>query len=381
MVSKRFTKSLWRRALLVQAFFCLWLGGCYGGAAYLAGADMVNLDDSQLASVSGQALLSADRLVVPGAGAPAVDAGLTFYRMSMDATVALNANINHLQLGCGGINNYITVGCDVDLQYVSFMGGNGSGGPSTAVTSDFTLTRPYVELAIKNDGSPNREVVGFNLGSQNALGFLSVGRRYDNGRTNQEVTGTTCNTGNPVTCHSGINTISGYLNTHFSGSVPVTVNILGIVDSETGTFDTTLPITGTRLSTVHAPGVPLSLSGGFLSFIGISQAYTNLIENLRFIHGFGISNSSGGATANFGISFQRQQVAFPTYDKTGYNQIANTGWWFNVPSVQITGIQGNAVNTDLAGALAALNSPGLAQQNIELNQTPTANCYGSAKFC
>jgi hypothetical protein len=365
-----------RRLLLLQIFFCLWLGGCQG--SYMAGADMVSLDDQQMSAVNGQALLSADRLVA-GAGAPAVDAGLTFYRMSMDATVALNANINHLQLGCGGINNYIVVGCDLDLQYVSFMGTDGAGGPGAAMTSDFVMTRPYVELAVKNDGTPNREVVGFNLGSQGARGYLSVGRAYDNGRVNQE-NGGTCNTSNPVTCHSGINTISGYLNAHFQGSIPVTINIWPYSETDTATIDSTIAVSGTRLSTLHVPGLQLGISGGLAGLIG--SAYANLTESLRFLHGFAISDDSGNATKNFAISFERQQVAYPTYDKTGYGSPANTGWWMNVPSAQLTGIQGAPVTfTGLGPLLSALGEPGYPVSNIELNQVPTQNCYGAAKFC
>jgi hypothetical protein len=365
-----------RRVLLAQLCVCLWLGGCQGG--YLAGADLVSLDDPQMAAVAGQALLGADRLVAP-AGAPAVDAGLTFYRMSLDAQLALNANINHLQLGCGGINNYIVVGCDVDLQYVSFMGTDGSGGPGAAVTSDFIMKRPYVELAIKNDGTPNREVLGFNLGSQSALGYLSVGRAYDNGRTNQE-NGGTCNTGNPVTCHSGINTISGYLNAHVQGSIPVTINIWPYSETDTATIDSVVPVTGTRISTLHVPGLPLGISGGLAGLIG--NGYGNLTESLRFLHGFAISDASGNPTQNFNISFQRQQIAYPTYDKTGYSVTANTGWWMNVPSAQLTGIQGAPLTfTGLGPLLAALGEPGAPVTNVELNQVPTQNCYGAAKFC
>lgn len=373
-----------------------WLA--FAGLPAVALAQLTPLEDTNLSEITGQALLVSDKIPAASiSNSPAIDSNLTFYRMGLDATVAFNANIDRLRLGCGGINDFLDTGCDIDMSYVRFMGNNGSGGAGAAVTSDFTLTRPYIQLAIANDGSANREVVGFALGSQSANGFVGIGRTYAQNAVNQE-SGATCSgtSGNgALACHSGLNQVSGFLNTEMSGTIPVSITLLG---SQTACFgNTNLPaaggqcttpfytqIKGTRINTITVPGIPLTLSAGFLSAIGISQAYATIQESLTFIHGFSLDN-----TNNFFLSFQRQQVAWPNYNYTtndsytgnGAAVTANTGWWMNVPKLAVTNIQGATVSLGFFQALSALASPGPTVTNSELNQSPPTNCYGNAKFC
>lgn len=347
----------------------------------LGRAELAALSDEDLSDHTGQALLFSDKV------AGASGSGMTFYRMGLDSKLDFNANMNRLQLGCGGVNGQAAAGCDIDMDYVRFMGRNGNqaGAPG----SDFTLTRPYVELAIKNDGSGQREVVGFKLGAQEANGYVGIGRNYADNTTNQEVGGscTGANQGNgALACHSGINRLSGYMNMELSGVVPINITLLG---SQRGCFGYTtldskcadnapfkVAAWGSRFNTVNIPALTLELSAGFLSAIGIDEAYSNLTENLRFIHGFALTN-----TKDFSLSFQREQVAYPNWTKTGYARTTNTGWWMNVPDVKVTDLVSDTVNLGLFAALGALGKPGVAVTNIELNSVAPSNCYGGRSFC
>ncbi len=345
------------------------------------------LADQELAVVVGQNLFVADQYVgltgTPGEG-------LMYTRMGLNVDMELNANINKFQLGCGGFNESIRTGCDVDMDYVSLMGLNAAKSGGGAIGSDFKLTRPYIEIVTTNTGNATqREVVGIKIGAQQANGYFGVGRVYKDGETNLENGGTCGSSAGAaaLACHSGLNTISGFLGVEMSAQVPVTV--AGIFN-ETACFGNTSftndacgsgdafyrDIVGSRIDAFRAPSIPLKLSGGFLSAIGISKAYANVTESLRFVHGFALDQ-----TSDFGLSFQRQQVSYLKYDKSGYSSAANAGWWMNVPNVKVVDLKGDHVSISLGQVGAALGEPGLPLSNIELNQTPPSNCFGSSKFC
>lgn len=357
-------------------------------AGLLHAAQLVSLEDNELGDVTAQALFVSD--VVAGIGG----SNHTFYRMGMDVNLELNANIDKFALGCGGVNNrLVAAACDIDMDYVRLMGRSGSA-PGTAVTSNFRLTRPYIEVAIKNDGNAAlREVIGIKIGAQEADGFFGIGRRYANGQVNQEHGGT-CGTAPgaaALACHSGLNRVSGNLRVEMSATIPVVAN-LGILGTynETGCFGNTATgadtcgvadtyytnLVGTRMSEATLRDVPIELSGGFLSAIGLDEAFADVRENLRFIHGFALIG-----TDDFFLSFQREQVRYPNYQKTGYSPTANTGWWMNVPDVKVLNIQGASVTLNGVGAAFDALGEGVNLENIELNQTPPINCYGGSRFC
>ncbi len=380
-----------------SVFGLLWMlpAFCYSGMQ-----GMEALTDSDLAEVTGQALFVSDRIAATGAGTGATPTDFTFHRMGLDVELALNANIDKLQLGCGGFNESIAANaCDIDLDFVRFMGRNGSQ-PGNPVTSDFKMLRPYIELAIINENSPSlREVVGVKIGAQSVDGFLGVGRDYLNtngtpsGLTNAEHGGV-CNATDGAgaqACHSGINRISGSLGAELSAQVPLTVELAFItLANETVCLGNTsftndvcgagdeffTTITGTRLATLDLQSIPLQLSGGLISTIGIDEGYAWITESLRFVHGFSLED-----TSDFFISFQRQRVAFPTYDKTGFSTTANAGWWMNVPSVKILDMLAPRLTLGVAELLPALLQPGASLQNIELGQRAVSNCFGGLQFC
>jgi len=154
---------------------------------------MVEMEDSQLSLVTGQALIQMNKLV--GDNGANGSSGMTFYTAGLDVMLELNLNIKKLQLGCGGVNG---VGCDLDIDNFSLgcianAAGNcislnpqaGSNQISGAVPDnigdqnqmkDFSIQRPFFQFAIKNDHTKTlREVVGIRMGGEEVSGPLSFG--------------------------------------------------------------------------------------------------------------------------------------------------------------------------------------------------------------
>ncbi|WP_062816061.1 hypothetical protein [Alcanivorax sp. NBRC 102024] len=345
-------------------------------------SSMVEMSNDEMETVVGKGLMVTETIAGSGEWSD-----FSYMRMGLDARVSLNANIDKLQLGCGGFNESIaSQACDIDFDFVRLMGRDGN--QAGTVGSDFVLTRPYIEIATKGSGT-TREIVGFKVGSQSADGYFGIGRTYNNGDTNLENGGVCGEDGDRLPCHSGINSLSGYINAEISGNVPV--RVLGGIFSGDGCFGQTnlnsrcvnnapvfQEIVGTRVNQLVATGLELDIDLGILaSLVGIDTAYANLYEDLRFIHGFAFQN-----TANFGISLQREQIAWPTYDKSDYAEPANAGWWLNVPYVATKDIAGDEVSiSGLGDVVSALQEEGVDLTNIELNFEPPKNCFGSANFC
>lgn len=322
---------------------------------------MSTLNDAELSAVTGQALFWSD--MVKGdelAGANAYSRPFNFYRVGLDGELAINTNIGKVQLGCGGVNDFLNAnaGCDIDIDYASLMGRSGTnvGAPGSA----FLLKRPYLEFAIKNDDNPvKREVAGFKIGAASADGAITAGRRYATGQTNQEnMAGTNCDSASPgagvAACHSGINSVSGFLGAEMSlqmdasaticagllgansshtacdfGSIPITMDLRGCVGRLTGANGTDasggscgnhtntplyLDIGGTRMSTMGLKAAKLDFTAsGIASLINLATqtVYASLTADLRLVHKLTFEN-----TGDFFISFQREPIAYPRFSKT-----------------------------------------------------------------
>lgn len=454
----------WRKGLLIALFtFTAILLPRHGLA-------MTAMDDRALASVTGQdgSLFLADH-ISPNEleGAPADGtANFDFYRMGLDAKLNLNLNISKFQVGCGGVNDLLTTtpGCDLDIDYLGFMGINAAGnrpayneanadadgnwGPDSA----FELIRPYMELAIKNDDNPTlREVVGIKLGAETINGALRMGRDYLNKGYPNEVSsgaadiinqehGSTCDPGattgaGVVGCHSGLNSISGYLpglelSAGFRARARVcldltTICFLGIgeVDldldgcigrinfSPCSSNDTPFFIDagGTRLDSLHVAAAKLNLATNFVFPIEL-EGYGSLELDTRQIHYLLTPNSSG-----FFLSLQREPVSWPHYEKStpasrvvpdtfnacdpaygqatarcgsAYAPRANTGWWLSAANAKALDLRpddrivlpGTYNIYELLSALGPDNSP-IHIDNPKLDFVAAQNCHGSARFC
>lgn len=374
---------------------------------------LVPMDDEEMAAINARgALFVADKILGTAADGSSPSA-FTYYRMGLDVELAMNMNIDRMRLGCGGSNDQLfTAGanggtCDISLDYLRFMGRSGNQ-PGAAVTSDFVLNRPYVELAIKNDGTRNsREVVGVKIGFKSADGMLSIGRTYANGQTNVE-NGAACSggpTGRDPDCHSGIDSLSGYMRLEASGGAHIYASLGNDADACFGnTANAADPcgpadalyqsLWGTRMTRALLYDVPLKLynkNGTLLPDTG--QA--DIEESLRFIHEIVLDKT---LTRDFFISFQRERVDYPIfnqaapYDTDGesgaggssrFSKTANTGWWMNVPYAALLDVNAGNVCLGLLSSLAALAtiSEGVNLAQLPLGQVPADNCYGATTFC
>lgn len=152
---------------------------------------MVSLNDEELSAVQGQALMN---LAYANS---TTDSSLGFYKLGMEANVELNANINKLQLGCGGISG--PGQCDIDIDNLSLSGN--SDNRDGRVGSSALLTNPFIEFAIKNkDNASTREIMGFRLSAEKVIGLLTLGTENSNEK-------------------NGINVLSGYLEIAQTGGI------------------------------------------------------------------------------------------------------------------------------------------------------------------
>lgn len=430
-----------------------------------AGIGLTGMSDEELSSVTGQAgsLFLSDH-IGPNelAGAP-VDgsANFDFYRMGLDVKLSMNLNIDKFQLGCGGANDFLTgssPACDLDIDYLSFMGINAAGNRPAynAANADvngkfgpesvFELTRPYIELAIKNDDSRTmREVIGIKLGGESINGAIRMGRDYlglgsglgqEPGLTNQEHGGS-CNpsatTGaGVVNCHSGLNSISGYLagvelsagfkaraticdpllfcvwpfypsiNANIDGCIG-RINFDPCSSSDTPFF---VDAGGTRLDSLYVAAAKLTMKADVTLGIAL-DGYGSLELDTRQIHYLLTPNSSG-----FFLSLQREPVAWPHYEKTpppsdiafdacnpaygqrtarcdsAYAPTANTGWWLSASNAKMLDLlpgerivlPGSYTLFELLLALGPDTSP-IHIDNPKLDFVAARNCYGTAVFC
>jgi len=390
-----------------KAGTCLFIGGMVLSSWQSSMAnvsEMIPLEDNDLRQVAGQGLILNDKISGRELdGSNAYSEPFDFYRMGLNGELEMNMNISKLQLGCGGINDHLSgfAGCDIDIDYASLMGRNGTEPGASG--SPFKLTRPYVEIAIKNDDTATlREVAGIKIGGESADGAMVAGRRYtQNGAINQENTAfaNSCDTGvstgsGVAGCHSGINTVSGFLGTELSITMRVRANICG--GAVIGDFCLGIPIpldawgcagrtqtdldscgtgkndalfvdvAGTRMQTLGLRSAQLNLQGNGLSGILtqiLDSAYAQLNTDLRLAHKLTFEN-----TGDFFLSFQREPIAYPRYSKitpiqefqnagtyntavdacttsyatercnSAYSVPANTGWWLNAPSVKLMDI-------------------------------------------
>ncbi|MBA3979290.1 MAG: hypothetical protein C0462_01685 [Alcanivorax sp.] len=338
------------------------------------------LDDEALGDIHGQAMFVSDyRRGSADDGVSDNDFG--FYRLMLNANLEFNLNIDKLQLGCGGVNEGIRSGCDIDIDYLRLMGSfqgtgsnplqpQGAGQAGDPVESLFSLLRPYVEFAVTNpEQHAFREIAGIKIGSQQGDGFLSIGR-YDTGLPGCS------NPPNDPNCHMGINQFSGNMDVFMQGEVALRICTLPLICAPvTGDleFSQNQQVVGTRM---RSPVFAVPASGDLNLFGGIPVTIFSLFQSdLRMIHGIKLDN-----TQDFFMSFQRERITYPAFEEGTWADVpANAGWWMNLPGIELTGLE-VAYQTNLFSAVGSLF--GTTQLvNYDVGQRPANNCWGAAQFC
>lgn len=351
----------------------------------VAASALQEMGDADMYAVVGQALIVSDKLAGVGGS------GHTFYRMMLDAELGLNANIDRLQLGCGGYNEAVVGNaCDIDFDYVQLLGRTATGGQAGAPGSDspanslFKLTRPYFEFAIKNDGDPTRrELVGLKIGSQFVDGYFAIGRYISpNASATDSCTNASDGAG-ALACHVGLNRLSGYIGAQMSGNAYGCFGLLGCTPNANraaqdriASFNQFVQLWGTRMNRIQTE---LTATSNPDVTIGLTlDVVANVNESLRFLHGFQLDpNSARYAADDFFLSFQREPVRYPTFNKSQtHSNTANPGWWMNVPEAQLEGLTAYDVATSSAALFVALDLV-----DVDLGQRHPDNCLGSLSFC
>lgn len=323
--------------------------------------NLQSLSDQELSDVSGQALMNLEYTAgsngIDSLGQSYTQSDIGFYKLGLNAEIELNTNIKKLQLGCGGVNNTIRAGCDIDIDNLSLSGlpEAGKERPETSAK----LTNPFVEFAIKNPKSAaTREVMGFRISSEKIVGLLTTG-------TND---GT----------QNGINTLSGYMKiasatgstktkeTPFTQSLTGKVNIAGCLNCPR-TFVTsnstikipTMPVdfttreavvNGTRLTSVkvnalaNVPTISLTENSGNMKAVVQGTTWVTLLPLNNFtISDMRINMQISGLKTdialdqNFGLihalplnnpvslSLQKSKIFWPKEQA-----IAEQGWWLAI---------------------------------------------------
>jgi hypothetical protein len=336
-----------------------------------------SLSDDELSNVDAQALLNL-KYIDQGGTNP--NASIGFYRLGLEGSIDLNANIRRLQLGCGGDKG---AGCDIDIENLRFTGVGGTSATDSGPATDFNLTNPFIELAIKNPSiAATREFVGMRVGALSALGAMTFGENP--------------NTSN-LADDTGINTLSGDLNVTIINAVMTNVNVcvgftlfgacVGIPLSGSATVDNySQQLVVNRQATIADLGPMTAVASG--SLLGLTLTNTH-ISGLPFrtVHRIDVRDPSGAntPTKDFYISVQKQDVIWQklSTDSFAGATAAQKGWWLSIPQVVMENITSND-RVDV-GAFAALGGAAFGTRvdiaPLDLGQRPADNCYGSLTFC
>lgn len=346
---------------------------------------MEELSDAAMAESVGQALMVADKIQ------GIANSNHTFYRMALNAELGINSSIDKLQLGCGGFNDAVVANaCDIDIDYVTLMGRNPTGGQAGAptagepATSQFKMTRPYIEIAVKNDNDPTRrEIIGFKIGAAQVNGYIGLGRYTAPGSPGASTSCTSATDGaGAFYCNQGINRLSGYMKNVMTGEAFGCFGAFGCTPDSNpqnqyrvATFSGDLVMWGTRLNRIQVTLAAQTDPNATLGLSLASDSFAN--QSLRFIHGLSINGTDAEFLADdFFQSFQREPVRYPTYNKTApYSNTANPGWWMNIPVARLDGLKAYNVEASL-GSLA-----GIALDDPDIGQRPPDNCFGGLRFC
>ena len=357
------------------------------GMASVAVADMLPMEESDLDEVSGQASIFSVDYTAPGQnGNP--NSKMGFYRLSLDAEMSINANIDRLALGCGGSKG--AGKCDLDINEVRLTGTQATASGDTGPGTDAVMTRPFFEFAIKNpDLLASREISGIRFGAEKALGKMTIGQNPD--ITNREDDYGVVNFSGDMDAYIAKSTMKNVKVTLFGGTLGTASAELDpyLYSAKHGgsplIFDRAV-VTWTTHDTCATTGDCMYFDGlsGTANLFGIDiDLKSNLYERLAYIHDLMLSEDVAGLVPVRGmyLSVQKESIFWPKVDGSaipGWHAVAaRKGWWLSVPQVTIPHlIIEQELEVDALDALGTVNL-----EDVDLGQVPVDNCYGSLKFC
>lgn len=338
------------------------------------------LNDNAMRNAVGQSLFTLQYLAPGDTGNSYsnTNGNIGFYKFGMEAEIQLNANINKLQLGCGGVNG--AGACDIDIDNLSLSGLGNSATSNTAssedraarVGSSAIINNPFMQLAIKDpDQASKRQLVGVNLSAESIKGLLTFGQentasknginslsgymvvKATTGLANVNGFGTSLVSGeaarNTLKQSDGYDPITGKVCCLLFGAGTLDFNTesynLNLRDASSGSnilkADLILPeqaITGKRINsaplTANAKVRDIALTGNIVAktlggAITLDKELTGTLQNLNV--DVAISENLGyfhkadlnGTAAS--LSVQSQNLQWP-----GNKSLAQTGWWLEL---------------------------------------------------
>ncbi|WP_156935740.1 hypothetical protein [Alkanindiges illinoisensis] len=336
-----------------------------------AASNLKLLNDDELSQETGQGLLNLNYIAPNQSSNPNTDIG--FYRLGVEGEIALNANVNKLQLGCGGSKG---VGCDIDIDQVRLTGVDATSDTDSGPGTDFLLNNPFIEFAIKNpDSASTREMVGLRLGALSALGKMSFGSNANTASLSDD---------------TGINSLSGDIGVTVTNAVLNNVKActfqlfggcqLALSGSATvANYATTL--LANRSSSFNLTGMSAKASS---SLLGLTLSNVNM-NNIPYstVHQLIVANADGTATSNAYLSLQSQAINWQKVgDGTWNTTAAQKGWWLSIPETQVSNL---TITQEVQLGLIEAGSGALGipvnLDAVDLGQTPVDNCYGGLTFC
>lgn len=139
---------------------------CCGLLLGSARAELRPMADSELAAITGQALITMDALTY---------GGFEYTRVNLGADIDLLSNIDELRLGNYSRSEPNTASSQpADIWIDNFaLGRVDNANSAAAAIVPFQVRDPYLEFAFKTNGAGVREVAGIRLGFGRARGDLS----------------------------------------------------------------------------------------------------------------------------------------------------------------------------------------------------------------
>lgn len=205
---------------------------CAGLLSTAVQASMVEMEDSELSEVTGQAFIN---LTTDSAN------GLDFTRINFGVDMAAQLNIKQLQLGLYPRSGEVANSADIDINNFAL----GTVNDVTGQVSPFMIKNPFLELAYSGN-----KVVGVRLGFGEAQGYMSgdINRITGNiavdlyGKGSYLATQMSCPWYDLI-CHSAKGLVGGaYANSDFSAQAqlvnsggdpdPVRATMIGMVDGQ-----------------------------------------------------------------------------------------------------------------------------------------------------
>ncbi|MCP8467875.1 hypothetical protein NK553_28390 [Pseudomonas sp. ZM23] len=296
-----------------------------------AQARMESLNDEELSSITGQAMLTVDALTY---------GAYQYTRLNFGADIDILTNIDELRLG-----DYTRSGSassqPADIQINNFaLGRVTNSNSANAAVEPFQMRDPFIEFAFKTNASGVRELAGVRVGFGKALGYLSGDIQSLSGNLQGKIYGPASIAYDYYT-RNGCPNIVNCLLLAVAGDTEIEAEV-GLVKANTGEATTIraeqigIP-KGTSMNTtdpnnILAGLIPVLTTASGCKTLGLDACFNLTNYKSIFIGQPGATDINAGAQ---GIFFSLQNQNVPWQDLANAGNFVNTqsGAYANFPKV------------------------------------------------